>query len=167
MSVPSSITNALLPISPKYWLSYMILLQEWQGMSWLRGAQYIHVRKKKLTTSYSRYDIASTNSSDHFRYVFSSTLPTLWELLCSVSLTVKKQSAHSKWFWINAHRHCFEWSDFVPKHRANFGRCTKRWVQSPVESITPCLREVYHVLCCIDDNAGGNCGHDCAGLFLW
>ncbi len=84
MSMPSSVTNALLPILPKYRLSHTIYLWELRGVSWLRGAQYIHVRKK-LTTSHSRYNIASTNSSDHFRCVFLSTLPTLWELLCSVS----------------------------------------------------------------------------------
>ncbi len=40
------------------------------------GGRNIFIMRKKLTTLYSRYDIAFTNSSDHFRYVLSLTLPT-------------------------------------------------------------------------------------------
>ena len=67
--------------------------------------------------------------------------------------------------WINVHWHCFELIDFFPKHRANFGRCTQRWAPSPVKNIILWSRKVYNVLCCIDENIGGNCAHDCADLF--
>ncbi len=41
------------------------------------GGRNIFIVRKKLTTSYSRYDIASTNSSNHFRCVYRKCLGDL------------------------------------------------------------------------------------------
>jgi hypothetical protein len=72
--------------------------------------------------------------------------------------------------WVKACWHHFEMINFVSKHAAHFTQCTKSQLPSPVEKFISCLRKDFNAFCCINDDFGGDLGHDCAVIdcvFIW
>ena len=167
MSVPSSVTNALLPQSPKYWLSHTIYKKYRTRFclgTWLdkeNKVAWIWILPLHIQGTIFHPQIVLTTLNISFCPFYPGC-----ENCCFSFINCLEIQGPQQMLWINTCWHCFEWINFVPKHAANFKQCTKHWLPSPVERVISCFRKVYHACPCIDDDLGGICRHDCAVIAM-